>query len=286
MGLPVGIPGMPGPAPVRHWRALWISDVHLGCKYARVDALLDFLRRNHSRSLYLVGDFIDGWELRRGWHWDQRVNTVIQKILRQSRKGTRVTYVTGNHDEFLEPYTGLRFGTVRLVREAIHRAADGRRYLVVHGHQFDGLTSMNRLLERVGARIYDWVLGLNHMVNRLRSRLGLKHWSLAASLKGSTKAAIRYITEYEDALARLAERRGVDGVICGHIHRAEIARIGSLAYLNCGDWVESCTALAEDAGGNFHLITHHENPADGSGRGSGSSDAGHRGVGDAIAIGA
>lgn len=277
---------MPASVSRRSWRALWISDLHLGSKHAQVDAILAFLRTNRARSLYLVGDIVDGWELRRGWHWDHRANTVIQKLLRLSRKGTRVTYITGNHDEFLEPYTGLRFGGVRLVRHAVHRAADGRRYLVIHGHQFDGLTGMNRLLERLGARAYDWLLELNHHTSQVRRALGLGHWSLAAYLKDRTKSAVQYITEYETALRRLAETRGMDGVICGHIHRAELSRSESIQYLNCGDWVESCSALAEDFDGSFHLIRHHENSVYGAGRGPWASDTGPCSLGDPFAIGA
>ncbi len=274
------------PARGARWRALWISDIHLGSKYAQVDALLEFLRTNDARTLYLVGDIVDGWEFRRGWRWDGRANTVIQKILRKSRKGTRVVYVTGNHDEFLEPYTGYVFGGVRLVRQVVHRAADGRRFLVVHGHQFDGLTAMNRLLERVGARLYDGILELNHHFNRARRRMGLGYWSFAAYLKSRAKTAVQYVTDFETALTTLAESRGVDGVICGHIHRATMTHIGRTAYFNCGDWVESCTALAEDHEGNFRLIHFHENSVHGAGRGPGTHDAGDRRVGDAVAVGA
>jgi UDP-2,3-diacylglucosamine pyrophosphatase LpxH len=277
---------MPASVSRRIWRALWISDLHLGSKYAQVDAILDFLRTNRARSLYLVGDIVDGWELKRGWHWDRRTNTVIQKLLRLSRKGTRVTYITGNHDDFLEPYTGFRFGDIRLARHSVHRAADGRRYLVIHGHQFDGLTGMNRLLERLGASAYDWLLELNHHTSRIRRALGLGHWSLSAYLKDRTKSAVQYITEYETALRRLAESKGVDGVICGHIHRAELSRSGTMHYLNCGDWVESCTALAEDFDGSFHLIRHHENSLYGAGRGPGAPHAGPRALGDPLPLGA
>lgn len=277
---------MRAPSRSSKWRAIWISDVHLGSKHAQVDALLEFLRTHKSRYLYLVGDFIDGWELRRSWRWDARANTVIQKILRKSRKGTRVVYVTGNHDEFLEPYAGLCFGGLRMVEDAIHTGADGRRYLVIHGHQFDGLTAMNRLLERLGARLYELVLELNLHFNRVRRRLGLGYWSFAAYLKARAKTAVLYVTEFETALTRLAQARGVDGVICGHIHRAAITRIGPLDYLNCGDWVESCTALAEDFEGNFRLIHFHENPVHGAGRGAGAPDPGDRRVGDAVAVGA
>lgn len=270
----------------RRWRSIWISDVHLGTKHAQVDALLEFLRLNQSRYLYLVGDFIDGWELRRTWHWADNYNTLIQKILRKNRKGTRVVYVTGNHDEFLEAFVGLRFGGLKLVEDVVHETADGRRYLVIHGHQFDGLTHMNRLLERVGSRVYEWILNLNHWLNRLRHRLGLGYWSFAAYLKARAKTAVKYVTNYEAAMAGLAASRQVDGIICGHIHRAEIQRIGRLDYFNCGDWVESCTALVEDFAGNFSLIHFHENLVHGAGRRTGSPDAGARDEREAFALGA
>jgi UDP-2,3-diacylglucosamine pyrophosphatase LpxH len=258
----------------RHWRTVWISDVHLGTRHAKVDLLLEFLRVARPETLYLVGDLIDGWELRRAWFWTDAHNTLIQKILRKSRKRVRVVYVTGNHDEFLEPFIGFRFGGLQIVREAIHVGLNGRRYLVVHGHQFDGLTHFNRLLERVGSRLYQVILSLNLALNRMRRRLGLGYWSYAAFLKGKAKAAVRYVTRFEEAMAHLAAARRVDGVICGHIHQPEIRRIGNLEYLNCGDWVENCTALVEDYSGNLSLICLHENRLDGAGRRSGASDPG------------
>ncbi len=275
------------PSPVRHHRAIWISDVHLGTKHAQVTALLEFLRLNESEFLYIVGDLIDGWELKRAWRWEDSYNTLIQKILRKDRKGTKITYITGNHDEFLENYIGLRFGGVRLVRQAYHRGADGRRYLVIHGHQFDGLTHFNRLLEKVGARLYNIILDVNHWMNRLRRQFGFGYWSVAAYLKHKAKSSVKFITQYEQAMTSLAQLRKVDGVICGHIHRAEIRPIDGLRYFNCGDWVESCTALVEDFAGNFELIHfHHENPVHRPGRGPRSHDPGARVPRDPVTLGA
>ena len=179
---------------------------------------------------------------------------MIQKILRMNRKQTQVTYVFGNHDEFMQQFLGLNLGGVRLVERAIHEGLDGRRYLVLHGHQLDGLVLFNRLLERVGARLYDWILEFNLLFNRLRRRMGFGYWSVAAYLKFQAKGAVRYVTQYEEAMVRLARQAGVEGVICGHIHRAEIRTVQGFEYLNCGDWVESCTALAEDFEGNIHLL--------------------------------
>ena len=213
-------------------------------------------------------------------------NTLIQKLLRKQRKRTRVVYVTGSHDEFLESFVGLRFGGLRLVRQAVHVAADGRRYLVIHGHQFDGLTHFNRLLERVGSRLYDWILDLNLWLNRLRRRLGLGYWSVSAYLKDKAKTAVQYVTDYETAMVSLAEAHQVDGITCGHIHRPKVRRVGALTYFNCGDWVESCTALVEDFEGNISLVHFHESPVHGAGRGTRAPDAGPRDPADLVAVGA
>jgi UDP-2,3-diacylglucosamine pyrophosphatase LpxH len=236
------------------YNAIWISDLHLGSRHSQAELLLSFLHNHECRHLYLVGDIIDGWELRRRWLWSTEANTVIQKILRMNRKQTQVTYVFGNHDEFMQQFLGLNLGGVRLVERAIHEGLDGRRYLVLHGHQLDGLVLFNRLLERVGSRLYDWILEFNLLFNRLRRRMGFGYWSVAAYLKFQAKGAVRYVTQYEEAMVRLARQAGVEGVICGHIHRAEIRTVQGFEYLNCGDWVESCTALAEDLEGNIHLL--------------------------------
>ena len=243
----------------KQYRSVWISDIHLGTRHAQVDALLDFLRDVDCKYLYLVGDFIDGWQLKSKWHWQDSYNVLVQKLLRKSRKTTKVIYITGNHDEFLEQFLGMRFGRVIIAREAIHTAANGKKYLVLHGHQFDGLTQFNRLLEKIGTRLYDWVLDFNLHFNRVRRRFGFGYWSLAAYLKFKAKSAVKYITEYEDTIVQMARKQNVHGVICGHIHRAETKTIGGVEYLNCGDWVESCTALVEDFQGNIQLIHFHEN---------------------------
>ena len=243
------------------YRSIWISDVHLGSRHAQTELLLDFLRHHQCRHLYLVGDIVDGWELRRRWLWDADSNTVIQKILRIHRKETRVTYICGNHDEFLQHFVGLSIGGVRVVDHAIHVGADRRRYLVIHGHQLDGLVHFNRLLERVGSRLYDFILTLNTHFNRLRRRMGFGYWSVSSYLKQNTKSAVRYITGFEDGMVRLAQEHRVQGVICGHIHRAEQRQIHGLKYLNCGDWVESCTALVEDFDGQFQILRWHERRA-------------------------
>jgi UDP-2,3-diacylglucosamine pyrophosphatase LpxH len=255
-------------------RSVWISDIHLGTRHARVEELLEFLRIVDCKYLYLVGDFIDGWELKFRWFWREDYNVLIQKLLRKSRKQTKVIYISGNHDEFIEQFLGMKFGTVTIARQAIHTAADGKKYLVIHGHQADGLTHFNHLLEKLGSHLYNWILDFNLYFNRLRRALGFGYWSLAAYLKFKAKSAVKYVTEYEDTLAAMARSHETHGVICGHIHRAETKTIQGVEYLNCGDWVESCTALIEDFDGKIKLIHFHENDALRARRGAGSPDSG------------
>jgi UDP-2,3-diacylglucosamine pyrophosphatase LpxH len=264
------------PAETTSYRSLWISDVHLGTKHAQVDKLLAFLRDTECEHLYIVGDFIDGWQLRRKWYWTEDYNVLIQKILRKHRKKTRVTLIYGNHDEFLEKFVGMSFGAVRLVERAVHTTADGKRYLVIHGHQFDGLSHFNRLLDRVGSVMYDRILDLNVWINRARRTLGFGYWSFASFIKLKAKAAVKYVTDYEDAMIQFTRKSGMNGVICGHIHRPEIRDLGDVFYMNTGDWVENCTALAEDFDGKFTLIKFHENNVHRAGGGPRSHDAGHR----------
>ena len=266
-----------------NYRAIWISDVHLGTKHAQVGRLLEFLRDTECAHLYIVGDFIDGWQLRRKWYWIDDYNTLIQKLLRKNRKHTRVTFITGNHDEFLEKFFGIAFGAVRLVDRAVHVGADGKQYLVIHGHQFDGLAHLNRLLERVGTVLYDKILDINVWVNRIRRSLGFGYWSFASYIKLRAKSALKYVTDYEDAMLQFGRKSGAAGVICGHIHRPEIRQVGDMTYMNCGDWVENCTALVEDFDGNFSLIRFHESDVHGAGRGPGAHDAGDRDARDAAA---
>jgi UDP-2,3-diacylglucosamine pyrophosphatase LpxH len=242
------------------YHAIWISDVHLGSRHAQTPLLLEFLHEHSCEHLYLVGDIIDGWELKRRWLWDVPANTVIQKILRMNRKDTRVTYLYGNHDEFLQDFVGLDLGGIRLVEHALHVGPTGKRYLVMHGHQLDGLVHFNRLLERVGSRLYDWILEFNLLFNRVRRRLGFGYWSVAAYLKFRAKSAVTYVARFEEGMVHRARQHDVDGVICGHIHRAEMRDVQGIEYLNCGDWVESCTALAEDYEGRIHLLRLPSHP--------------------------
>jgi UDP-2,3-diacylglucosamine pyrophosphatase LpxH len=235
-------------------RTVFISDIHLGTPGCQAAALLDFLRDVECDTLYLVGDIIDGWQLRRSWYWPQAHNDVVQKLLRKARKGTRVVYVPGNHDEMLRDYLDMHFGGVHVVEDAVHTTADGRNLLVIHGDAFDGIVRYARWLAFLGDHAYELALWINGWFNRARRAFGLPYWSLSAWLKHKVKNAVKYIDDFEVALANEARRRGLDGVVCGHIHKAEIRDIGGIAYLNDGDWVESCTALVEDFDGTLRIV--------------------------------
>jgi UDP-2,3-diacylglucosamine pyrophosphatase LpxH len=242
-------------ASIRRFRALFISDVHLGTRGCQADRLLDFLRCHDADLIYLVGDIVDGWQLRSGWYWPQDHNDVVQKLLRKGRKGARVIYIPGNHDEVFRDYAGLCAGGVELAYDAIHQTADGRRLLVLHGDHFDGVVTYARWLAHAGDRAYAAALRLNDVVAMFRRRFGLPYWSLSRWLKDHVKNAVEYIGRFEAAVAIEAQRRHVHGVVCGHIHKAEIREIGHVLYCNDGDWVESCTALVEDFAGKLQIMT-------------------------------
>jgi UDP-2,3-diacylglucosamine pyrophosphatase LpxH len=242
----------------QRFRAIFISDTHLGTPGCQSARLLEFLRRTESDYLYLVGDIIDGWQLKRRWFWHQSHNDIVQKVLRKARKGTRVCYVPGNHDEAARHYTGLDFGGIVIRAEAEHTTADGRRLLVTHGDLFDAVVQCARWLALLGDVLYNFTLKLNQHWNALRARAGLPYWSLSQFLKLRVKNAVNYIGAFEDALAREARTRGFDGVVCGHIHQAEIRDIGGVLYCNDGDWVESLTALVEDFDGRLSILRWHD----------------------------
>ena len=243
----------PGGAELRY-RSVWISDLHLGTPGCQAVALLDFLKRVDCATLFLVGDIVDGWQLRRSWYWPQAHNDVVQKLLRKARKGTRVIFVPGNHDEFARRYVGHDFGGIEVVAEWIHVTADGRRLWVTHGDLFDGVIQCARWLAHVGDRLYEFTLRLNSRLNSLRARMGLPYWSLSRYLKLRVKRAVSYVGDFEAALAREAGKRGADGVVCGHIHHAELREIEGIVYANDGDWVESLTALVEHADGRLEIV--------------------------------
>jgi UDP-2,3-diacylglucosamine pyrophosphatase LpxH len=235
-------------------RTVWISDLHLGTPGCQAAALLDFLRHVECETLFLVGDIIDGWQLRRSWYWPQAHNDVVQKLLRKARKGTRVIYVPGNHDEFARRYALHNFGGVDVVEDWMHLTADGRRLWVTHGDLFDGVIQCARWLAVAGDMAYEITLKVNRGFNRARARLGLPYWSLSRYLKGKVKRAVSYVGDFEAAVAREARARGADGVVCGHIHHAELRDIGGILYANDGDWVESLSALVEHADGRLQIV--------------------------------
>lgn len=242
-------PGLP-----TRYRAIWISDFHIGTRRAQTGMLLDFLKYTESDTLYLVGDIIDNWSMQKTWFWDQGHNDVIQKLLRKARKGTRVVYIPGNHDERFRDFIGARFGRIAVMQNAVHITADKKRYLVLHGDEFDGVVKYARWLAVLGDKAYEMALWLNLHLNRLRRKLGMPYWSLSAYLKRRVKQAVQFVSDFEQAVVREAKKRRADGVICGHIHTPEMSVIDGVHYCNDGDWVESCSALVEHHDGRLELI--------------------------------
>jgi len=241
----------------RRFRTLFISDVHLGSRPAKAEYLIDFLRHHEADTIYLVGDIVDGWRLKRSWHWPQLHNDVVQKLLRQARKGARITYVAGNHDEFLRGFQGMHFGGIEVVDRVVHEAADGKRYLVIHGDQFDSIVHSVRWLAYLGDRAYDTSIVLNRIVARARRICGLPYWSFSSWAKLKVKKAVNFISAFQELVAQEARRSEVDGVICGHIHYATMETIHGIRYINTGDWVESCTAVVENFDGTFEILRWH-----------------------------
>ena len=248
-----------------HFRTGWISDVHLGTKGSNAGALLDFLRDYEFQTLYIVGDFIDGWKLKRGIFWPQQHSDVIQKVMRKGRKGTKIIYIPGNHDEFISGFLGI-YGAITMKKNDIHVTADGRRLLVMHGHELDTVVQNIRWLAFLGDVGYEFLLKTNQPLNWFRRHFGLGYWSLSSYAKRRIKNAVSFIGKFEEAVARYATDYKVTGVVCGHIHCPVIRKIGDIDYYNSGDWVESSSALVEDFSGNISLLTnlypeHHRKSA-------------------------
>lgn len=239
---------------MRRFKTLFISDLHLGSKAAKAQFLIDFLRHHEAETIVLVGDIVDGWRLKRSWYWPQDCNDVVQKLLRQARKGTRIVYIPGNHDEFLRAFPGMHFGGIEVAQSIIHEAADGRRYLVVHGDEFDVVVRHARIVAYLGDWAYDLAIFINRGLNAIRRQFGMPYWSFSAWAKLQVKQAVNFIGDFQRVVAQEARRHGVDGVICGHIHHAVIEDVDGVVYINTGDWVESCTAIAEDFDGNMQLL--------------------------------
>ncbi len=245
----------------RHHRTVFVSDVHLGTKACKAEALADFLARNSCDTLFLVGDIVDGWRLRQRWYWPRAHDRVLEAILHKIDAGTRVIYVPGNHDEVFRDYCGRDIAGVQIMRETVHITADGRRLLVLHGDQFDAVIAYAKWLALLGDRAYSLAIELNEWCHALRRLLGLEYWSLSAFLKQKVKNALEYICRFENAVACEVRARGLDGVVCGHIHHAAAKSIGGILYLNDGDWVESCTALVEDRRGKLEILCWADQPA-------------------------
>ena len=239
----------------RKFRTLFISDVHLGTRGCQAELFLNFLRDVDADTIYLVGDIVDGWRMRSSWYWPQSHNDVVQKLLRKARKGSRMIYIPGNHDEFLRDYYGTHFGGIEVMETAIHEAADGKKFLVLHGDVFDVIVRNARWLAYFGDWAYDFAIFTNRYFNFIRRKLGFPYWSLSKWAKHKVKNAVNFIGEFEQAVALEARKQNVEGVICGHIHHATIHDLYGTRYMNCGDWVESCTALAENPDGTFELLT-------------------------------
>ena len=243
---------------IRRVRALFISDVHLGMKATRVAQLIDFLRWHDADVMYLVGDIVDGWRLSKSWHWPPEYDELAKLLLEKAADGTRMVVLPGNHDEFLRDYLGTYFGEVEFVDRTVHTTAQGKTYLVIHGDQFDVVVMNAKWLAHVGDWAYRAALRVNIAINWIRRRLGLSYWSLSAWAKHKVKNAVSVIGRFEEALSLEARDSGVDGIICGHIHHADMHNRLGVHYINTGDWVESCTAIAEEYDGQFELITWRE----------------------------
>jgi UDP-2,3-diacylglucosamine pyrophosphatase LpxH len=247
---------------IQHYRTIWISDLHLGSTQCQADTLLDFLKHHESDKLYLVGDIIDFWALSKKTYWPTSHNTVIQKILRKARHGTQVIYVPGNHDENIREYDGYVFGDIVVKNQDIHTTVTGKRYLVVHGDEYDTIAKYHQWIAKLGSKGYDLLLELNRVLRSIRLFLGIKsHFSLAAYVKFKVKNAVQFISDYEESIVNTLKDEGLDGVVCGHIHHAEIKTMGSFTYINTGDFVESMTAVVETQTGELQLV-HWQQPSE------------------------
>lgn len=244
----------PSGHPRRRYRTVWISDVHLGTRGCNDRLLIDFLDHVDCETLYLVGDIIDGWRLKKRFYWPERHNAIVRRFMKRAKHGARVVYIPGNHDEMFRQFSGMNFGGVEIRRKAIHVTADGRRLLVLHGDEFDAIMLAHRWLAFLGDAAYEMLLKLNVMVNAVRRRFDLPYWSLSKHAKHKVKNAVEFISRYEETVAREAARLKVDGVVCGHIHTAEERRFGDVTYYNDGDWVEGCTALVEHGCGRMEIL--------------------------------
>jgi UDP-2,3-diacylglucosamine pyrophosphatase LpxH len=248
-------PSIPEPSSERRrYRTIWISDVHLGTRGCNAKLLIDFLDHSDSDTMYLVGDIIDGWQMKKRFYWPPAHNDIVWRIMKRARRGTKVVYIPGNHDEMFRQFSGMNFGGVEIRRKTIHERLDGKRLLVLHGDEFDAIMLAHRWLAVVGDAAYIALMRLNTVVNAVRTRLGLPYWSLSKTAKHKVKNAVAFISRFEELVAHEAGLRGVDGVVCGHIHNAEHRAIDGIEYYNDGDWVEGCTALVEHTNGQMEIL--------------------------------
>ena len=241
-----------------NYRSIWISDFHLGTRGCQSELLLEFIKHTQSEKLYLVGDIIDGWALKNTWYWPQSHNDVVQKILRKARHGAEVFYISGNHDEVMRGFVPVNFGGVSILNQVIHETVDKKKYLVVHGDQFDGIIQCAKWLAILGSITYDFLIYFNRYINFFRKKLGYEYWSLSNYLKFTVKNAVKFVSEYEKLVCNYAKQFKVEGIICGHIHHANMQSMNGIHYINDGDWVESCTALVEHFDGKLELINWTE----------------------------
>lgn len=245
--------------PLKHYRSIFISDVHLGTRGCHAERLNDFLKNHSCDNLYLIGDIIDGWRIKKKFFWNDSHSLVIRQIINKQRHGSKIIYIAGNHDEFLRPWIGhIAIGGITIVDEIDHIGVDGNTYLVTHGDLFDGVTSLAPWLSRLGDDAYNFLIWLNRHFNKARNLFGLRYWSLSSYLKKNVKKSLNFIFAFENNLVDYARSKGYKGVICGHIHTAEIKEINGITYMNDGDWVESCTALVENLDGTFELVHWHD----------------------------
>lgn len=240
------------------YRSVWISDVHLCSKDAQVEMLHSFISSIKCDYLYLVGDIIDVWALRKKWYWPAMYNELVHKLLKRSRKGAKVIFIPGNHDEFFRDFIGYRFGDVRIAANALHQTADGRRFLVLHGDEFDAVVRCRPWLTHLGDRAYQQLVALNRLVNTVRRWMGKPYWSLSGAIKRRVKQAVKYLNDFEDILVEEAKRQCVDGIICGHIHQPALRELQGVVYCNTGDWIEHCTALVEHPDGRLEIVWWHK----------------------------
>lgn len=236
------------------YKTVFISDVHLGTKMSQADKLLDFFKTFECEKMYLVGDIIDGWAMNRSKYWPQSHNDVVQKLLRRARKGTEIIYIPGNHDEFMRDFCDFEFGHIILSKESVHVGVDGKLYYVTHGDQFDAVITHAKWLSHIGSWAYDVSIIINIYLNKIRKLFGMPYWSLSSYLKQTVKESVNFIGDYESTLSNYVKSKKLNGVICGHIHHANISDMDGIQYMNCGDWVESCTALVEHHNGKFEII--------------------------------